>query len=77
MAAARGADTPAMCAALEVLTCLPANNNKDNNFSNVGSGRGGGGGGQGTGGGMIIDPRSLPAAICQGRRCGAGRNGTD
>jgi hypothetical protein len=25
---------------------------------------------------MIIDPRSAPAAICQGRRCGAGGNGT-
>jgi hypothetical protein len=41
------------------------------------AGGGGGGGGRGTGGGMIIDPRSIPAAICQGRRCGMGRNGTD
>ncbi len=41
---------------------------------------GGRGGGQGTGGGMIIDPRSVPAAICQGRvvlQRGMGGNGTN
>jgi hypothetical protein len=37
---------------------------------------GGGGGGRGTGSGMIIDPRSVPAAICQGRCCSAGGKGT-
>jgi hypothetical protein len=41
-AAARGADTPAMHAALDVLACLPADNNDDDKFANVG-----GGGGQG------------------------------
>ena len=42
-------------------------------------GGGGGGGGRGTGGGMIIDPRSVRAAIDKEdvrdiKRCGAGGN---
>jgi hypothetical protein len=77
MAAARGADTPAMHAALDVLARLPVDNDDDDKFANVGGGGGGGGGGRGTGGGMIINLRSVPAAICQVRRCGAGGNGTD
>jgi hypothetical protein len=72
-AAARGADTPAMRAALDALARLPADNDDDDKFADVGGGGGGGGGGRGTGGGMIIDPRSVPAAICQGRCCGAAR----
>ncbi len=61
-AAARGADTPAMRAALDILARLPADNDDDDKFTNVGGGGGGGGGGWGTGGGMIIDLRSVPAA---------------
>ncbi len=76
-AAARGGDTPTMRAALDVLARLPADNNNNDKFADVGGGGGGGGGDRGTGGGMIIDPRSVPAAICQGRRCSAGGNGTD
>ncbi len=76
-AAARGADTPGMRAALDVLARLPADNNDDDEFADVSGGGRGGRGGRGTGGGMIIDPRSVPAAICQGRRCGAGGNGMD
>ncbi len=76
-AAARGADTPTMRAALDVLACLPADHDNDDKFANVGGGGGGGGGGRGTDGRMIIDPRSVPAAICQGWRCGAGGNQTD
>ncbi len=72
-----GADTPAMRAALDVLARLPADNNDDDKFADVDGGGGGGGGGRGTGGRMIINPRSVPAAICQRRRCGAGGNGTD
>jgi hypothetical protein len=77
-AAARGADTPTMHAALDVLVRLPADNNNNDKFADVG-GRGGGGrgGGRGTGGGMTINPQSVPAAICQGGRCGMGGNGTD
>ena len=70
-AAARGADTPAMRVALDVLARLPADNNNDDKFADVGGSGGGGGGGRGTGGGMIINPRSVPVAICQGRCCGA------
>jgi hypothetical protein len=77
MAAARGADTPTMHAALDILAPLPADNDDDDKFANVGGGGGGGGGGRGTGGGMIIDPQSIPAVIYQGQRCGAGGNGTD
>jgi hypothetical protein len=65
-----------MRVALDVLARLPADNNDDDKFANVGGGGGGRGSGRGNGGGMIIDPQSVPAAICQGRRCGAGRNGT-
>ncbi len=73
-AAARETNTTAMCAALDVLTHLPVDNNDDNKFANVGGRRGGGGRGRGTGGGMIIDPQSVPAAICQRRHCSTGRN---
>jgi hypothetical protein len=40
-AGARGADTPAMCAALDVLACLPADNGHDDKFADVGGGGGG------------------------------------
>jgi hypothetical protein len=66
-----------MRAALDILARLPADNDDDDKFADVGGGGGGGGGGLGTGGGMIINPRSVPAAICLGRRCNAGGNGTD
>jgi hypothetical protein len=66
-----------MHAVLDILARLPTDNDNDDKFANVGGDGGGGGGGQGTGSGMIIDPQSVPAAICQGRRCGAGENGTD
>ena len=77
--AARGADTPAMRAALDALACLPADDDNDNKFVNVGGGGGGGGGGRGTGGRMIIDPLSVRAAINKVdtrdiKRCGAGGN---
>ena len=66
-----------MRTALDVLARLPTDNDNDNKFANV-SGRGGGEeGGQGTGGGMIINLQCVPAAICQGQCCDAGRNGTD
>jgi hypothetical protein len=42
MAAARGADTPAMRAALDILARLPADNNDNDKFANVGSGGGAG-----------------------------------
>ncbi len=81
-AAARGADTPAMHAALDALARLPAEDNNDDKFANVGGGGGGGGGGQETGGGMIIDPQSVHAAINKEdvrdiKNCGAGGKGTD
>jgi hypothetical protein len=64
-AAARGADTPAMRAALDALAHLPADDNDDDKFANDGGGGGRGGafGARGTIGGMIIDPRSVRAAI--------------
>ncbi len=43
MAAARGADTPTMRAALDVLTRLPMDNSNDDKFANVGGGGGGAG----------------------------------
>jgi hypothetical protein len=78
-AAARGADTPAMRAALDALARLPTDDDDDDKFANVGGGGGGGGGGRGTGGGMIIDPRSIHAAINKEdvrdiKRCGASGN---
>ncbi len=72
-AAARGANTPVMHAALDPLARLPADNNDDDKFANVGGGGGGRGGGRGTSGGMIIDLQSVPAVICQGQCCGAAR----
>jgi hypothetical protein len=66
-----------MRAALDVLAHLPTNNDEDDKFANVGGGGGGEKGGQGISGRMIIDPRSVPAAICQGQCCGADGNGTD
>jgi hypothetical protein len=62
-AAARGADTPMIHAALDALARLPVDNDKNNNFANVSGGGGGGGGGPGTGSGMIIDLQSVHAAI--------------
>jgi hypothetical protein len=46
-AAARGANTPAMRAALDVLVCLSADNDNDDKFANVSGGGGCGGGGRG------------------------------
>jgi hypothetical protein len=40
MAAARRADTPAMRAALDVLACLPVDNDNDDKFAIVGGGGG-------------------------------------
>jgi hypothetical protein len=54
-AAARGADTPTIGAALDALERLPADDDYDDKFANVGGGEGGRGGGWGTGGRMIID----------------------
>ncbi len=49
-AAARGADTPAMRAALDALARLPTDDDDDNDiFANVGGGGGGGGAGRGRG----------------------------
>jgi hypothetical protein len=62
-AAARGANTPVMRAALDALLRLPMDDDDDDKFANVGGGGGGGGGGRGTGGGMIINPLSVHAAI--------------
>ncbi len=78
-AAVRGADTSAMHAAVDALVRLPADNNNDNKFANVGGGGGGGGGGRGTGGRMIINLRSVRAAINKEdvrdiKRCGMDRN---
>ncbi len=58
-ATARGADTPAMHAALDALACLPADDDNNNNFANVGCRGGGRGGGWGTGDGMIMDRRRM------------------
>jgi hypothetical protein len=83
-AAAREANTPVMCTALDALARLPADDDDDDKFANVGGRRGGGGGGdRGTGGRMIIDPRSVHAAINKEdvrdiKRCSAGGgNGMD
>ncbi len=67
-AAVRGANIPTMHAALDALTCLPADNNVNDNFVGAGgAGGGGGGGGRGTGGRMIIDHGSVRAAIKKDR----------
>jgi hypothetical protein len=50
-----GGNTPAMRTALDALACLPADDDNDNKFANVGCRGGGGGGGRGTSGRMIIN----------------------
>jgi hypothetical protein len=80
-AAARGADTPAMHAALDALVRLPTDDDDNDKFANVG-GRGGGGGGGQYRGRMIIDLQSIHAAINKEdvrdiQHCGTGGNGMD